>query len=120
MRLQCPIEGFEQCYVEISDRWTRREIREFRTARTEDAVGILTAKIIAVYLECADGNHITEPAQMTEERLDEVDARVYLWLPGALLGGLRELESLGFLAGLQRSATTAATSTPTTNSPNAS
>lgn len=117
MRLQCTIEGFEHCFVELSDRWTRKEMRAFRSAGTEEAMALLKRKITGVYLECADGQHITAPDQMTDERLDEVDSQVYLWIPGALMVGLRELENLGFRAGLRRLGTTGETSTQTKPSP---
>lgn len=117
MRLTCTIPGFEQCFVEISDRWTRREMREFRSAGTEESIAILKRKITGVYLECADGFHITTPEEMTDERLDEVDSQVYLWIPGALMRGLAELENLGFRAGLRQFATTGETSTQTSTSP---
>lgn len=117
MRLQCTIPGFEHCFVELSDRWTRKEMRTFRSAGTEEAMTLLKRKIVGVYLECADGQHITAPDQMTDERLDEVDSQVYLWIPGALMVGLAELENLGFRTGLRQFATTGETSTQKTSSP---
>lgn len=117
MRLQCNIEGFEQCYIELSDRWTRRELRDFYTTRVDDAAGLIQKKITAIYIECADGEHIATADQLTEERLEQVDVQVYTWLPGAIMMGLRELENLGFRKGLGRSNTIGATSTQATNSP---
>jgi hypothetical protein len=117
MRLTCTIPGFEHCFVELSDRWTRREVRAFREADTAEGVAVLRRKITAIHLDCADGNHITAPDQMTDERLDEVDTQVYLWMPGALMIGLRELENLGFRAGLRLFDTTGEASTQTKPSP---
>lgn len=117
MRLQCNIDGFTDCYVEVSDRWTRKEIRDFHTTRLEDAAQLIQRKITAIYLTCADGEHITAPSMLTEERLDQVDAQVFNWLPGALMVGLRELENLGFRKGLGQFATTGDSSTQTTSSP---
>lgn len=117
MRLQCSIEGFEQCYLEISDRWTRKEMRDFRTANLADTIDLFKAKITGVHIECADGNHITTVEQMTDERLDQVDSRVYFWMPGALTQGLKELETLGFLAGLRRYDITGENSTQANPSP---
>lgn len=117
MRLQCNIPGFEHCYLELSDRWTRKEMREFRTERISDQMKLFMSKIVGVHLDCADGNHITAPDQMTDERLDEVDSQVYLWMPGAIMVGLREIENLGFRTGLRQFATTGETSTQTKPSP---
>lgn len=117
MRLQCNIEGFEQCYIELSDRWTRKELRDFYTTRVDDAAGLIQQKVVAIYIECADGQPITTADMLTEERLEQVDVQVYNWLPGAIMMGLRELENLGFRKGLGRSNITGATSTQATNSP---
>lgn len=117
MRLQCNIEGFEHCFVELSDRWTRKELRDFYTTRVEDAAGLIQKKIVAIRIDCADGEHITSAEQLTEARLEQVDVQVYNWLPGAIMMGLRELENLGFRKGLGRSNTTGATSTQATVSP---
>ncbi len=117
MRLQCNIEGFEQCYIELSDRWTRRELRDFYTTRVDDAAGLIQKKITAIHIECADGEHITTADQLTEERLEQVDVQVYNWLPGAIMMGLRELENLGFRKGLGRSSTIGDSSTLKTPSP---
>ena len=117
MRLQCNIEGFEQCYIELSDRWTRRELRDFFTTRVDDAAGLIQKKITAIYIECADGQPITTADQLTEERLEQVDVQVYNWLPGAIMTGLRELENLGFRKGLGRSSTTGDSSTQKIPSP---
>jgi len=98
MRINCTLPGREAFFVEVSERWTRGEIRRFWGAAVgiseEDAAALLVAKTEAVYLETAAGLALDDPDDLTDEQLDALDYEVYLWLSTAYGHAVNELQAL--------------------------
>lgn len=101
MRYTCDIPGFEDNYIELSERWTRREMATSRTATGDAYFALLQRKVTAIYLSRVDeatGNPIDpidNPSAFTTEAVDAVDYMVWRWVAYAVRRGLDDLYSLG-------------------------
>lgn len=100
LRYECDDPQFAGCFVEYREVWSKKQIRQFWAARAgnEDSAewwALVRSKIKAVYLVTVDGDALTEPDQLTEEALDEIDIRLWTWLSNAHVVALTDLVKLG-------------------------
>jgi hypothetical protein len=94
---------FEDDFIEYSDNWSRAQVRATWEAVDRENGGSeanlldrLRPKIIALHLTCGDGSPpITDPLELTPERTDEIDIRLYSWFAGTWVKHLGELATLG-------------------------
>lgn len=98
VRIECTTEGFEGTWVEVSDRWTRREFKELLDSEGDDWLETFHVKVDACNIE-TDGEPITDPAMVTEDTLDDVDMQVLGFLGTVLFEAAAHLRSLGFMSG---------------------
>lgn len=94
------IEGLEHCWVEIDERWTRREVRELMERDDEETiVNFLRKKVTGCHLERGDG----QPAVTTTDELianiDDIDLRLVDFLGTVLIQAAAILRTLGNLSG---------------------
>jgi hypothetical protein len=98
MRINCTLPGRESFFVEVSERWTRGEIRTFWGASVgisaEEAGALLVAKTEAVYLETAAGLVLDSPDDLTDENIDALDYELSVWLSTAYGHAVNELQAL--------------------------
>jgi hypothetical protein len=95
MKYQCDIPGFEECYIELSERWTRGELKAF-FAETGDAyLDLVRNKITACYLTTEGGGVIAKPEHLTNENIDLIDIWLWKWFGTAVAVGVDELYSMG-------------------------
>lgn len=98
IRIECTFPGLAGNWVDLSDVWTRGEIRDWYAGSlaNNDAVTLplLAKKLVGVHVYLADGT-LVEDAQTLVERLDDVDIRLVRWLAGGVMDALRELMTLG-------------------------
>lgn len=114
MRYKIDDPGLAHNFVEFSDSWSRKQTRAAwaaydalptstsdadAQAKAEEAsaklLDALRPKIVALHLDCEDAPPITEPADLTLARLDEMDERVYRWWINVWIVHLRGLSQLG-------------------------
>lgn len=99
MRINCKLPGYEECFVEVSEKWTRGEIRRFwrgalGTGEESDADNLLVQKTVAVHLVTADGMEIDDADDLNDEMLDSLDYELYIWLSNAYGEAIAELQKL--------------------------
>ena len=75
IRVECTTEGLEECWIEVDDAWSRRELREYTKLKGDPFVELWRRKVTACHLQTATGEVITEPVQV-HERLDDLDMRL--------------------------------------------
>lgn len=94
------IEGLTHCWVEIEERWTRREVRELMDRDDEATmVKFLRAKVTGCHLERGDGQ---PPVTTTDEliaNLDDLDLRLIDFIGTVLIQAAAILRTLGNLSG---------------------
>lgn len=111
MRFTCDIPGFEDCWIEISDFWTRKDRNDFLKASEFGAdeepdehgyrpgdyayCDALRRKVEAVHLRTVDGDIIDDPEELTpsafQERLDDSVATWISYTPVAAYDSRRKL-----------------------------
>lgn len=98
MRYQPDDPAFEGDFIEFSDRWSRAQVRgAWDTAGKDEAkfLSILRGKIVALHLTCEDADPITDPADLTPTRTEQMDTVLYTWFAYAWIVHLNELANLG-------------------------
>jgi hypothetical protein len=60
---------------------------------------VLRPKIIALHLTCVDAPAIDDPADLTPERTEQMDWRLFSWFAGVWIKHLGELNTLGNVYG---------------------
>lgn len=100
LRFHPEIEGLTHCWVEIEERWTRREVRELMERDDEATmVKFLRAKVTGCHLERGDGQ---PPVTTTDEliaNLDDLDLRLIDFIGTVLIQAAAILRTLGNLSG---------------------
>lgn len=103
LKFKPEIEGLEHCFVEISEKWTRAEIRELTSKDDEDTIlKYLGAKLQGCHLErgIEGADPITSPEELlSEEGLDQLDLRLLDFVGTVLMQAPAILRSLGPLSG---------------------
>jgi hypothetical protein len=99
-RYTCDIPGFEDCFIEFTDAWSRREIRKFYgTTDTDDEkekwLSLIRHKIDVLHIKLMTGLTIDTPSQLTEEALDEMDIRLFHWMNAAIQKAPVDVSELG-------------------------
>lgn len=94
MRYECDIPGFEECYFEVSERWTRGEIKQFYKANNDDYLAIICAKIEEIHLATVAG-FIDSPADLTIEATDDIDVILWTWFSTAISTAVGDVQDLG-------------------------
>lgn len=96
MRMQCRVEGLEHNYIDVSDVWTRRDLRRLAEADGDEWVDIAREKLVTCHIDVVGGAAIEQPADLTIDALDSMDLRIVGWLGAALPYACSELRQLGF------------------------
>ena len=96
IRVECTTPGLEDCYIEVSERWTRGDIEAiFRPA---DFPAVWRKRVTACALACADGAMLTDPADVVAEdgKLHpELDVRLLRFPEAAMILAVDQIASLG-------------------------
>lgn len=87
MRIACAAAGLTDAWVEISEVWSRNDLRRVTTAEGPEFLTLLARKVTACYLpDDGTGLIVTEPARLAEEALlDDLDGRLVSFLAQALV-----------------------------------
>ena len=116
-RYECEHKEFAGAYVELSDVWTRGEMRRFAAEQTDpDAYwSLIRSKITSLSLPTVDGDVIDNPDMLTDEDvLDAVDVRLWQWFSYVPIKHVGELRKLGEALGLGLFSTNGAMASPKT------
>ncbi len=99
LRFTVNIEGLESDWVEVSESWTRGEVKAVNASDEATLLDYLQRKLTGCHLSRPGGEPLTDPAHITEEALDELDLRLVDFLGTVLIQATAHLRSLGPLAG---------------------
>lgn len=96
MRYQCDIPGFEDNFFDLSERWTRGEVKAFFAETGEPYLALIRAKLTAIHLAAEPPTGaITTPEQLTSAATDDIDLAVWKWFSTAINRGVDDLYRLG-------------------------
>ena len=94
MRWNCTVDGLTDTWIEIDDRWTRRETEQLDATNDEAYFDLLRAKTLACHVQVSDGA-ITDPAGLTLEGLLDADEAVIGFLGRVLVHTVAQRRFLG-------------------------
>ncbi len=106
--VQSEIEGYEECFVEVADGWTVRQLNELYRQETWQALWL--QKVVALRIDTADGETLSDPQQVLD-RHEDLDVVIYRFVNDSLLAAVGYLATLG---GAKRRVSSGATGSPTT------
>jgi len=96
MRIELGIDSVGENWLEVDERWTRRETKQMDAASVEEIFTVwFPKKVLGLCLTKADGVQITRVEDLTLDALDDFDQRVYGFLMRALYKAVSDL----FLSG---------------------
>jgi hypothetical protein len=95
MRITCTLPDFPECWVEVSEKWTRGEERELVTANADTFMALWQRKIVACNLRTEAGEYITQPPAVTWEAIDGMDVRLAAFVGACMGTACLELRNLG-------------------------
>ena len=110
MRYDCDDPAFAGNFIEFSDSWSRGQERAIWDAADTDNdlfLSLLRRKVVSLYLSCIDAEPIIAADDLTPERADQIDVRLYAWFVSAWLVHRQELTKLGNALGRTLFATSA-------------
>lgn len=100
MRFDAPAP-FEGSFVEYTDRWKVKERREFFELEGDEYLALLGKKIMALRIEVEGDEPITQASELTPDRYEAVDGRLWDWFRATPLAALEETMRLGEAMRLQ-------------------
>jgi hypothetical protein len=93
--MQCTLPEFEDCWLEVSERWTRAERTQLATANADQWIALFGTKVLACNLRTEDGQVMTQPAAVTWDSIDLMDMRLAGFVGASLSTACSELLNLG-------------------------
>lgn len=116
IRVYSDIPGLTDCYVEVAESWTVREVTALYESR-EQWLALWRRKTLSVYLPLPSGDTITDPEEVIA-RFDDLDIRLARFVNNSLGWAVDHLATLGgtqrrISSGVGDSPRTPLTPTPT-------
>lgn len=93
VRVYSDAPGLTDCYVEVADAWTVREVTALYESR-EQWLSLWRKKVLSVYLTVGDGETITDPADVIN-RFEDMDIRLARFVNNSLAWAVDHLATLG-------------------------
>lgn len=94
-RVTCTTEGFTDNWIELSESWTRREVKELDGSNVGEVLAILRRKAMACNILLSDGTAITDPQRLAEDALEDCDQQVWGFILGCQFRAVAALQALG-------------------------
>jgi len=94
IRVECSTPGLEENWVEVTEVWTRGELREYTSKKGDEFIALWRKKVEACNFVTAQGEAITDPNQV-HDRLDDLDLRLVGFITAALIEATNYLLALG-------------------------
>lgn len=95
MRIICTLDDFPECWVEVSEKWTRAEEKILWAPTADQFMDLWAWKVVACNLRCEDGQYITQPPAVTWDAVDNMDVRLAAFVGAVLSTAVLELRNLG-------------------------
>lgn len=93
--MQCTLPEFEDCWLEISEKWTRAERSQLAAANADQWIALFQAKTLACNLRTETGEYLNTPAAVTWDSIDQMDMRLAGFVGASLTTACSELMNLG-------------------------
>jgi len=105
MKYFSEIEGYEDCFVDVVDKWTMKELKALTASDDAEYFEIFRSKVNGLLLRDADGVELRDVKQFNEEFVENLDVAMAGFIGGVLPMHVRQRKSLGGLSVRQSSTT---------------
>lgn len=95
MRIICTLDDFPECWVEVSEKWTRGEEKVLFAPTADQFMDLWGKKVVACNLRLESGEYITQPPAVTWDAMDGMDMRLAAFVGAVLSTAVLELRNLG-------------------------
>ena len=80
IRIYCDDPEYTETWIDIAARWTQGEMQRMLDVQGDEFYAFLRAKTVACHIQTADGGAVTDPAQLNDAGLADVDVLLIGWL----------------------------------------
>jgi len=84
MKYFSEIEGYEDCFVDVVDKWTMKELKELTESDDEQYFEIFRRKVTSLLLRDADGVELRDITQFNAEFVENLDVAMAGFIGGVL------------------------------------
>lgn len=105
MKYYSETEGYEDCYIDVIDKWTMKELKELTASDDDQYFEIFRRKVTALLLRDAEGNELRDITKFNKEFVEGMDVAMAGFLGNVLAMHVRQRKSLGGLSVRQSSTT---------------
>ncbi len=119
IRIYCDDAEYGETWIDLSPRWTQGDMQKMLQVQGDEFYAFLRSKTVACHIQTADGGAITDPAQISDEGMIDVDVMLVGWLGATMPRAIAKRRALGNASArlsLPNSGTVP-TTTPTTAAP---
>lgn len=80
VRIYCDDPDYTETWIDIAARWTQGEMQRMLDVQGDEFYSFLRSKTVACHIQTADGGAVTDPAQLNDTGLADVDVLLIGWL----------------------------------------
>lgn len=98
MKYFLEFEEYTDCFVEVTDKWTMKEVKALIDSSADEYFDIFKKKVTSLLLRDADGNELRDINNFSVEWMENVDVAVAGFVGMVLVRHVRDRKSLGGLS----------------------
>jgi len=91
------VEGFTDCFIEVSDNWTVKEMKELSESEEDGYFSLFNRKVDTMFLRDIENKEFTNPREFTSEDLENFDVVMAGFVGSILPIHVRRRRNLGGL-----------------------
>jgi len=95
IRIYCDDAEYGETWIDLSPRWTQGDMQKMLDVTGDDFYAFLRSKCVACHIQTADGGAITDPAQISDAGLTDVDVLLIGWLGRSMPLAIAKRRALG-------------------------
>ena len=80
IRIYCDDPEYTETWIDIAARWTQGDMQRLLDVQGDEFYAFLRSKTVACHIQTADGGAVTDPAQLNDTGLADVDVLLIGWL----------------------------------------
>jgi len=95
IRIYCDDAEYGETWIDLSPRWTQGDMQKMLQVQGDEFYAFLRSKTVACHIQTADGGAITDPAQISDEGMVDVDVMLVGWLGATMPRAIAKRRALG-------------------------